>query len=125
MEFTVIPYMFLQGLATKLTGVLMCIVSVYFYLTGSMPLLYTIIMTISSFMIYESLDMMGGFSALMRNVNIIVDKTNKVLSIPPMDIDGEEITPKKTAQHKRATEHDFKFYTHYMTSKSCCDLYAS
>ena len=93
MEFTVIPYMCLQGLATKLTGVIMCIMSVYFYLTGSMSLLYAIIMTISSFMIYESLDMMGGFSALMRNVNIIVDKANEVLSIPPMDIDGEDMTP--------------------------------
>ncbi len=93
MEITVIPYMFLQGLATKLTGVLMCIMSVYFYLNGSMPLLYTIIMTISSFMIYESLDMMGGFSALMRNVNIIIDKANEVLSIPPMDIDGSDIRP--------------------------------
>ncbi len=93
MEFTVIPYMFLQGLATKLTGVLMCIMSVVFYLNGSMSLLYAIIMTISSFMIYESLDMMGGFSALMRNVNIIVDKANEVLAIPPMDIDGEDIKP--------------------------------
>ncbi len=93
MEVTVIPYMFFQGLATKLTGVLMCITSVYFYISGSMPLLYTIIMTISSFMIYESLDMMGGFSALMRNVNIIVDKANDVLSIPPMDTDGADITP--------------------------------
>ncbi len=95
MEFTVIPYMFLQGLATKLTGVAMCIASVYFYLTDTMPLLYTIIMIISSFMIYESLDMMGGFSALMRNVNIIVDKANEVLSIPPMDIDGADILPEK------------------------------
>ena len=95
MEFTVIPYMCLQGIATKLTGVVMCLASIYFYLNGSMPLLYAILMIISSFMIYESLDMMGGFSALMRNVNIIVDKTNKVLDIPPMDIDGEEMTPKK------------------------------
>ena len=94
MEFTVIPYMCLQGIATKLTGVIMCLASIYFYLSDSMPLLYAILMIISSFMIYESLDMMGGFSALMRNVNIIVDKTNKVLEIPPMDIDGEEITPK-------------------------------
>ncbi|MCR5227484.1 MAG: ABC transporter ATP-binding protein/permease [Eubacterium sp.] len=94
MEFTVIPFMCLQGIATKCTGVVMCLASIWFYLNGSMPLLYAILMIISSFMIYESLDMMGGFSALMRNVNIIVDKTNKVLSIPPMDIDGEEITPK-------------------------------
>ena len=94
MEFTVIPFMCLQGIATKLTGVVMCFMSIYFYLNGSMPLLYAILMTISSFMIYESLDMMGGFSALMRNVNIIVDKTNKVLDIPPMDTEGEDIIPK-------------------------------
>ena len=93
MEATVIPYMFLQGLATKLTGVLMCIASIYFFLTGSMPLLHTIVMTISSFMIYESLDTMGGFSALMRNVNIIIDKANEVLAIPPMDINGADISP--------------------------------
>lgn len=94
MEFTVIPFMCLQGIATKLTGVVMCFMSIYFYLNGSMPLLYAILMTISSFMIYESLDMMGGFSALMRNVNIIVDKTNKVLNIPSMDTEGEDIIPK-------------------------------
>ena len=94
MEFTVIPFMCLQGIATKFTGVVMCLMSIFFYLNGSMPLLYAILMIISSFMIYESLDMMGGFSALMRNVNIIVDKTNKVLDIPPMDIEGEDITPK-------------------------------
>ena len=94
MEFTVIPFMCLQGIATKFTGVVMCLMSIFFYLNGSMPLFYAILMIISSFMIYESLDMMGGFSALMRNVNIIVDKINKVLDIPPMDIEGEDITPK-------------------------------
>jgi ATP-binding cassette subfamily B protein len=93
MEFTVIPYMFLEGLATKLTGVVMCLASVYFCLTGSMTLINAILMTISSFMIYESLDMMGGFSALMRNVSIIVEKTNEVLAIPSMDIEGADIKP--------------------------------
>ncbi len=93
LEYTVIPFMFLQGLTTKLTGVLMVLVSVYFCINGSMPLLYAILMIISSFMVYESLDLMGGFSALMRNVDIVVSQANEVLSIPPMDIDGEEITP--------------------------------
>ncbi|MCR4839642.1 MAG: ATP-binding cassette domain-containing protein, partial [Eubacterium sp.] len=41
-------------------------------------------------------DMMGGFSALMRNVNIVVSQANEVLSIPPMDIDGEDVSPKST-----------------------------
>ena len=80
--------MCLQGITTKLTGVVMCLASVYFYLTGSMPLLHAVLMVISSFMVYESLDLMGGFSALMRNVNIIVSQANEVLALPPMDIDG-------------------------------------
>lgn len=94
MEFTVVPYMCLQGIVTKLTGVVMCIMSVSFYLNGTMPLLYAILMVISSFMVYESLDLMGSFSALMRNVNIIVSQANEVLALPPMDIEGEDIDPK-------------------------------
>ncbi len=93
LEYSVIPYVFLQGLSTKLTGVVMCLASVYFCINGSMSVLYAILMIISSFMVYESLDMMGGFSALMRNINILVGKVNDVLSIPAMDIEGEDLTP--------------------------------
>ncbi len=94
LEYSVIPFMCLQGITTKLTGVVMALASVYFCINGSMPVLYAILMIISSFMVYESLDMMGGFSALMRNVNIVVSQANEVLSIPPMDTEGEECTPK-------------------------------
>ncbi len=97
LEYTVIPFMCLQGIATKLTGVVMALCSVIFCLNGSMPTLYAILMIISSFMVYESLDMMGGFSALMRNVNIVVSKANEVLSIPPMDVEGAELSPQETA----------------------------
>ncbi|MCR4677397.1 MAG: ABC transporter ATP-binding protein/permease [Lachnospiraceae bacterium] len=93
LEYAVIPFMCLQGITTKLTGVLMALCSVIFYLNGTMPLLYAIMMIISSFMVYESLDMMGGFSALMRNVNIVVSQANEVLALPPMDVDGAELKP--------------------------------
>jgi ATP-binding cassette subfamily B protein len=36
---------------------------------------------------------MGGFSALMRTVKIVVDQANEVLALPPMDIDGSDATP--------------------------------
>jgi ATP-binding cassette subfamily B protein len=36
---------------------------------------------------------MAGFSALIRSVSICVDQANEILSIPEMDIEGEEITP--------------------------------
>ncbi len=93
LEYSVIPFMCLQGITTKITGVFMALASVYFCINGSMPVLYAILMIISSFMVYESLDMMGGFSALMRNVNIVVSQANEVLSIPSMDTEGEECVP--------------------------------
>ncbi|MBR6874363.1 MAG: ABC transporter ATP-binding protein [Ruminococcus sp.] len=93
LEFDVIPYIGLQEIVTKLTGVVMCAVSVYFYIDGSMSLLYCIMMMISSFMVYESLDVMAGFSALIRSVDICVEQANEILSIPEMDIDGEDIEP--------------------------------
>jgi ATP-binding cassette subfamily B protein len=52
-------------------------------------------MMASSFMIYDSLDSMSSFTALMRNINIAVTKTKEILDMPPMDIDGEEIVPEK------------------------------
>lgn len=93
LEFDVIPYITLQEIVTKMTGVLMCAASVFFYISGSMSLLYCIMMTISSFMIYESLDIMAGFSALIRSVSVCVEQASEILSIPEMDIEGADITP--------------------------------
>ncbi len=95
LEFTVIPWVTMQNLATKLTGVAMAILSLKFYFDGTMPLLYCIMMMISALMVYESLDTMSSFTALMRNINIAVTKTKEIMDLPPMDIDGEELTPKK------------------------------
>lgn len=93
LEYDVIPYIGLQEIVTKLTGVVMCAASVYFYIGGSMSLLYCIMMMVSSFMVYESLDVMAGFSALIRSVDICVEQANEILAIPEMDIDGEDIEP--------------------------------
>ena len=93
LEFDVIPYIALQEIVTKLIGVVMCAASVYFYIDGSMTLLYCIMMMISSFMVYESLDVMAGFSALIRSVGICVDQAEEILSIPEMDTDGKDINP--------------------------------
>ena len=88
------PYIALQGMITKLTGTIMGLFSIYFYLQGSMSLLICIMMLISAFMIYESLDGIGSFSSLLRIVDLSVDMVNKVLSIKPMDISGKDLQPK-------------------------------
>ena len=94
LEFSVIPFMTLQNITTKLIGILMCIASVKFYFAGTMELLYAVMMTVSSFLIYESLELMGNFSALLRTIDIAVTQAQGVLSEPAMDISGEDISPK-------------------------------
>ena len=95
LEYAVIPWVTLQNIATKITGVVMCILSLHFYFTGSMQLLYCIMMMIATFMVYESLDSMSAMTALLRNIRIAVTQTKQILDMPPMDIDGEDTTPQR------------------------------
>ena len=80
-------------LICKLIGVVIAGVSVYYCLTGTMELVYTIVMLLSSFMIFESLDTCGIYTALLKVIGKGVDLANEILSIEQMDIDGEEIKP--------------------------------
>ncbi|QUA51936.1 ABC transporter ATP-binding protein [Aristaeella lactis] len=92
-EFTVMPWVTIQNITTKLTGMVMSILALKFYFDGTMPLLYCIMMMISAFMVFESLEAMGSFSALLRTVHVAVTKTKEIMDMPPMDIDGADITP--------------------------------
>lgn len=94
LEFHFIPYMLAQNLITKMLGVVMSIFSIYLYLQGTMDLLVCVLMMISAFMIYTSLEGAGTFSALLRVVDISVDKAQEILDLEPMDIQGKEIVPK-------------------------------
>ncbi|MCM1416903.1 MAG: ABC transporter ATP-binding protein/permease, partial [bacterium] len=93
MEFRFIPYMTIQNFVTKMTGVVMCVLSLRFYFDGSMELLTCIVMLISSFLIYASLDSAGNYSALLRAVDLSVDQAQEILDLEPMDINGREVAP--------------------------------
>lgn len=94
MELTFVPIMALQNGIIKLTGIVMTLLSVYLYLQGSMERITCIGMTICSFMVFASLEQAGNYSALLRTVDVSVDKAQAVLKLPAMDIRGREITPK-------------------------------
>ena len=91
MEFKIVPFTTLQSWIIKMTGVTMCMLSLRFYFAGTMDLETTIVMMIASFLMYAALDSAGNFSALLRAVDISVDKAKSVLAIENMDIDGEYI----------------------------------
>ncbi len=93
MEFTLVPYMGLQTLVTRLTGVAMAAASVLFYLNGTMSLFYAVIMIIASFLVLEALNAAGSYSALLRVVNLSVDLANHILETKPMDIQGVNEKP--------------------------------
>lgn len=93
MEMTLIPRMTVQSYIAKLTGVAMVACSCAFYCGGSMDALTAVVMVISSFIIYASLETAGNYSALLRVVDVSVDRAQEILDTPQMDISGEVISP--------------------------------
>ena len=88
---------YVQGIAEvkgyNLTGVAMTLLSIWFYLQGSMALLTCIGMTICSFMVFASLEQAGNYSTLLRVIGLTVDKAQDILNLPAMDIEGKNIVP--------------------------------
>ena len=93
MELLFVPYHFLQGAVTKITGAVIVICSAAFYINGTMSAVYAIGMTIAAFMLYSSLECAGNYSSLLHVVSVCVDKANAILELDTMDIDGKEIKP--------------------------------
>ena len=93
MEITLVPRIALQSFIAKLTGVAMVAFSCVFYCAGSMDALNAVVMVISAFIIYTSLETAGQYSSLLRVVDMSVDRAQEILNTPQMDISGENITP--------------------------------
>ena len=93
MEMKFVPLMGLQTWIIKMTGIAMCVLSLKLYFNDQMDLATCIVMLLASFMIYGALETAGNFSALLRTVDICVNKANEVLAIQQMDIEGEDVVP--------------------------------
>ncbi len=87
-------YIPFQNIVMKLTGVAILVSSIGFYLNGSMELLTAIVMMIMSFMVFSGLEAMGSYSAILRVVDLCVERGREVLSLDTMDISGEECVAK-------------------------------
>ena len=93
MEVTFIPRMTAQNFIAKLTGVAMVGFSCAFFCAGSMDALTAVVMVISAFIVYASLETAGNYSALLRVVEVSVNRAQEILDTPQMDITGEVIEP--------------------------------
>ncbi|MBQ9048316.1 MAG: ABC transporter ATP-binding protein [Solobacterium sp.] len=93
MEMKLVPRMSAQNYVAKLTGICMAACTCYFYCNGTMDALTAVVMVISAFIVYASLESAGNYSALLRTVDISVKRAQEILDTPQMDITGEDITP--------------------------------
>ncbi len=111
MELRFIPFANLQSLVAKLSGVAIMIASLYFYLNGSMVLADCCTMLVCAFMLFNALDVGGNFSALLRTVDLCVEKANKILALPTMDIEGAKnvVGANKNGPLIQATNIDFAY----------------
>ena len=98
-EIAAIPAVGVQNFIVKFIGVVIAAASIIFYLNGSMELVYTIVMLLCSFIVFESLDLAGTYTALLKVIGKGVDLANEILDIEQMDIDGESINPENRDIH--------------------------
>ena len=108
MEMTLIPRMTAQSFIAKLTGVGMVGFSCAFYCRGTMDALIAVVMVISAFIVYASLETAGNYSALLRVVEVSVSRAQEILDTPQMDISGEEISPETHTIRAEAVEFSYE-----------------
>lgn len=90
LEKKFIPFMSGQTIILKLFSLTITALSIVFCLEGSLSLFHALLMIISSFVVYGQLESAGMYSALLRVVDLSVDRILEVLKTPVMDLEGIE-----------------------------------
>lgn len=91
MEVSFVPFIAIQNFIVKMIGVAMAMASIAFYLNGTMELAVCIVMILVSYIMFAALDSASSFSALLRVVDVTIDKVNEIMALPQMDLEGEKV----------------------------------
>lgn len=95
MEKSMSPYLWLQQVILDLFSVAIMLMSVVFYLQGTMPLVYCLMMIVASFMVFGELKSAGSGMATLRLTETSIDKANELDHVPVMS-EGSIATPPAT-----------------------------
>lgn len=95
MEFRFSQFDVYEGIFIKIGTIAMGLTSILLYLSNQITNPAIVIVTIiASFLVFEGLTRAGSYSSLIKNVELCVDKANKILSEEVMNTSGEDYTPK-------------------------------
>ena len=91
-EKTFIPVVAFQSLIFKMVSFLMVMLSIIFYVEGTMSLFTTVMMSICAFLIFADLEQAGMFGSLLRSIEASIDEINDILNMPLMDEESQEVS---------------------------------
>lgn len=94
LEFTFIPFMIIQSIVLKWGSAIMMMASILFYLEGTMTLSVCLMMIISSFIIFSQVESAGSMSALLRLIDLSIDRVKEIDQTPVMDLEGKHLKAK-------------------------------
>lgn len=80
-------------LLSECSSVLLLLASVWFWLDGSLPLAYGLILVIASFMVFNDLENAGNMASFLQMLAASMDTANSIDDTPVMDEKGADITP--------------------------------
>ena len=89
-----VPYDAIKQAVVRVFSVLLLLASVWFWLDGSLPLAYGLILVITSFMVFNDLENAGNMASLLQMLAASMDTANSIDDTPVMDEKGADITPK-------------------------------
>lgn len=93
LERTFVPYNILQQLILYGTSIFVIAEGLFFYLDGTMELSICLLMTVASFMLFGQLQSAGNTSALLRLLDVSIDKVKEINKTPVMDEHGKQTRP--------------------------------
>ncbi|MCR4728253.1 MAG: ABC transporter ATP-binding protein/permease [Lachnospiraceae bacterium] len=93
LEKMFIPVSMLQNIILGFFKTGIILLSVYFYLSGSMPIQTALILIIVSFQIFAEVEQTDSGLSMLRIVTGSIDQVSKAESMPLMDTDGESCVP--------------------------------
>lgn len=93
MEKSMSPYLWLQSVILDLFSVGIMLLSVYFYLQGTMPLAYCLLLIVAAFMIFSELKSAGSGMATLRLTEVSIDRANELDHVPVMSEGSIDTAP--------------------------------
>ena len=91
-----VPYDAIKQAVVRVFSVLLLLASVWFWLDGSLPLAYGLILVIASFMVFNDLENAGNMASLLQMLAASMDTANSIDDTPVMDEKGVDITPESS-----------------------------